>query len=42
MYEQYTKLSNVIENVVFIVLDVNSMKPVLCGQPVLGGQLAIH
>ena len=42
MYEQYTKLSNVIESVVFIVFDVDSMKPVLCGQPVLGSQLAIY
>ena len=41
MYEQYTKLLNVIENVVFIVFDISSMKPVLCGQPVLAGHLAI-
>ena len=34
VHELYRKLSNVIENVAFVVFDVYSMKPVLSSQTV--------
>ena len=41
MHELFTKVSNVIENVVFVVFDVCSVQPALSGQPILSGYLAI-